>query len=151
MFFQAFFQMKLVTRWPIFNCTGLNICQNVAPGLRNVFLKFLARISLKNHGKSLFFTLALRIFPWIFSRIPIQPGGPHLKDPGWRGYLFEIHCAITWRTRSINPTHGSSAWIRSLHPIHSSGSWICSIAPIHGSKPCQAQEQIARPRPTGTS
>ena len=54
-----FFERTLVTRWPIFNPTGLRICQNVALGLGNVFPKFLARISLKIQRKSMFFMLAL--------------------------------------------------------------------------------------------
>ena len=68
----TFFTWTLVTRLPIFNCPGLRIRQNVALGLGNVFPKFLARNSLKNQRKSMFFMLALRIFLRIFQRIPIQ-------------------------------------------------------------------------------
>ena len=78
---RPFVKWKLVTRWPIFNPTGLRICQNVALGLGDVFPKFLARISLKILRKSRFFMFALRTFLCVFPRIPIQTAGPHI----WAG------------------------------------------------------------------
>ena len=68
--FDFFFNEKLVTRLPIFQCPGLRICQNVALGLGNVFPKFLARVSLKIQGKSRFF---------MFPDFPETTGSPSLS------------------------------------------------------------------------
>ena len=69
-----------MTRWPIFNSTGLRICQNVALGLGNVFPKLLTRNSLKVTGNSRFFKFGLRMFLCVVPRIPIQTAGPHMVN-----------------------------------------------------------------------